>query len=93
MKIQEAAAYIEKKNHPKLWALLAEVALNQLNLETAEHAFVMLKDYGGIQFIKRIKAIQVFVILGQICMQISNYLNNLQYRCNSFWSTLIKLWF
>ncbi|VDN58829.1 unnamed protein product [Dracunculus medinensis] len=58
MKIQEAAAYIEKKNHPKLWALLAEVALNQLNLETAEHAFVMLKDYGGIQFIKRIKAIQ-----------------------------------
>lgn len=59
MKIQEATAFIEKNNHPKLWALLAEVALNRLDTVVAEHAFVMLKDYAGIQLIKRINALQV----------------------------------
>ncbi|CAG9538621.1 unnamed protein product [Cercopithifilaria johnstoni] len=58
MKIQEATAFIEKNNHPKLWALLAEVALNRLDTVVAEHAFVMLKDYAGIQLIKRVNALQ-----------------------------------
>lgn len=58
MKIQEATAYIEKNNHPKLWALLAEVALGRLDTAVAEHAYVMLKDYAGIQLIKRINALQ-----------------------------------
>lgn len=60
MKIQEATAFIKKNNHPKLWALLAEVALNRLDTVVAEHAFVMLKDYAGIQLIKRIGALQVY---------------------------------
>ncbi|VDK76030.1 unnamed protein product [Onchocerca ochengi] len=58
MKIQEATEFIEKNNHPKLWALLAEVALNRLDIVVAEHAFVMLKDYAGIQLVKRINALQ-----------------------------------
>ncbi|EJW70715.1 hypothetical protein WUBG_18377 [Wuchereria bancrofti] len=58
MKIDEATAFIEKNNHPKLWALLAEVALNRLDTVIAEHAFVMLKDYAGIQLIKRIGKLQ-----------------------------------
>uniref|UniRef100_A0A0R3RYI0 ANAPC4_WD40 domain-containing protein n=1 Tax=Elaeophora elaphi TaxID=1147741 RepID=A0A0R3RYI0_9BILA len=58
MQIQEATSFIEKNNHPKLWALLAEVALNRLDIDIAEHAFVMLKDYAGIQLIKRINALQ-----------------------------------
>ncbi|VDM97214.1 unnamed protein product [Thelazia callipaeda] len=58
MKIHEATAFIEKSNHPKLWALLAEVALNRLDTAVAEHAYVMLKDYAGIQLIKRINALQ-----------------------------------
>ncbi|EJD74175.1 WD repeat protein 35 [Loa loa] len=58
MKIDEATAFIERNNHPKLWALLAEVALNRLDTVIAEHAFVMLKDYAGIQLIKRIGALQ-----------------------------------
>ncbi|KAL3990454.1 hypothetical protein ACH3XW_31845 [Acanthocheilonema viteae] len=58
MKIQEATEFIEKNNHPKLWALLAEVALNRLDTALAEHAFVMLKDYAGIQLIKRINALK-----------------------------------
>lgn len=61
MEIQEATEFIEKNNHPKLWALLAEVALNRLDTVVAEHAFVMLKDYAGIQLIKRINALQVSV--------------------------------
>ncbi|VDK51291.1 unnamed protein product [Anisakis simplex] len=58
MKIQEATAFIEKNSHPKLWSLLAEVALSRLDTATAEHAYVMLKDYAGIQLIKRINGIQ-----------------------------------
>lgn len=58
MKIQEATTFIEKNNHPKLWALLAEAALNRLDTTVAEHAYVMLKDYAGIQLIKRINALQ-----------------------------------
>lgn len=62
MKIQEASAFIEKNSHPKLWALLAEVALSRLDTATAEHAYVMLKDYAGIQLIKRINSIQVIIL-------------------------------
>ncbi|VDM42438.1 unnamed protein product, partial [Toxocara canis] len=58
MKIQEATAFIEKNSHPKLWSLLAEVALSRLDTATAEHAYVMLKDYAGIQLIKRVNSIQ-----------------------------------
>ncbi|VDN93551.1 unnamed protein product, partial [Brugia pahangi] len=58
MKIDEATAFIEKNNHPKLWALLAEVALKRLDTVIAEHAFIMLKDYAGIQLIKRIGNLQ-----------------------------------
>ena len=42
-----------------LRALLAESALNRMNIATAEHAYVMLKDYAGIQFCKKIQEIQV----------------------------------
>ncbi|KAK0405878.1 hypothetical protein QR680_018247 [Steinernema hermaphroditum] len=59
MKIEEANAYIEKNSHPKLWSLLAEVALTRLDLATAEHAFVRLQDYAGIQFLKKLKNVQI----------------------------------
>uniref|UniRef100_A0A1I7Y670 WD_REPEATS_REGION domain-containing protein n=1 Tax=Steinernema glaseri TaxID=37863 RepID=A0A1I7Y670_9BILA len=59
MKIEEANAYIEKNSHPKLWSLLAEVALTRLDTATAEHAFVRLQDYSGIQFLKKLKNVQV----------------------------------
>ncbi|CAJ0583240.1 unnamed protein product, partial [Mesorhabditis spiculigera] len=57
MKVSEATAYIEKNPHPRLWALLAEVALNKGDLATAEHAYVMLKDYQGLQFCKKAQKI------------------------------------
>lgn len=67
MKIDEATEFIEKNSHPKLWALLAEIALNRLDTVVAEHAFVMLKDYAGIQLIKRIAALNVRQPICRIC--------------------------
>lgn len=38
--------------------LLAEAALEKLDLKSAEAAFVRCKDYAGIQLVKRISSIQ-----------------------------------
>lgn len=38
--------------------LLAEAALQKLDLKTAEQAFVRCKDYQGIQFVKRLGNLQ-----------------------------------
>jgi WD repeat-containing protein 35 len=48
-------AYIEKNPHPRLWRLLANKSLEDLDLSTAERAFVHCKDYHGIQLIKQLK--------------------------------------
>ncbi|XP_065214168.1 WD repeat-containing protein 35 [Planococcus citri] len=56
--IQEATAFIEKNPHPRLWRLLAEAALQNLDLTTAEMAYVRCNDYGGIQLIKKLSNIQ-----------------------------------
>ena len=39
--------------------LLAEAALEKLELEVAEKAFVHSNDYQGIQFVKRLKKLDV----------------------------------
>ena len=39
--------------------LLAEAALEKLEFEVAEKAFVHSKDYQGIQFVKRLKKLDV----------------------------------
>ena len=43
--------------------LLAESALEQLNLKIADQAFVRCKDYQGIEFVKRLGNLQVYVML------------------------------
>lgn len=50
---------ITKNSQNIIRSLLAEVALNKADLPTAEHAYVMLKDYGGLQFCKRVSQIEV----------------------------------
>ncbi|KAF4527968.1 hypothetical protein B566_EDAN014960 [Ephemera danica] len=52
--LAEASAFIEENPHPRLWRLLAEAAVEQLNLPVAETAFVRCKDYPGIQLVKRL---------------------------------------
>ncbi|CAG0879889.1 unnamed protein product [Darwinula stevensoni] len=55
--IKEAAHFVEENPHPRLWGLLAEAALQNLDLETAESAFVRCRDYPGIQFTKKLQNI------------------------------------
>ncbi|RNF26815.1 WD repeat domain 35 [Trypanosoma conorhini] len=55
MSIKEAYMYVEGHPHPKLWALLAEHALAQLDFDHAEMAVVRCGDYPAIQFVKRVK--------------------------------------
>ncbi|XP_060042583.1 WD repeat-containing protein 35 isoform X5 [Erinaceus europaeus] len=50
--IQDASQFIEDNPHPRLWRLLAEAALQKLDLQTAEQAFVRCKNYQGIKFVK-----------------------------------------
>ena len=42
--------------------LLAESALEQLNLKVAEQAFVRCKDFQGIEFVKRLGNLQVRIL-------------------------------
>ncbi|XP_030575104.1 WD repeat-containing protein 35 isoform X3 [Archocentrus centrarchus] len=56
--IEEASQFIEDNPHPRLWRLLAEAALQKLDLKTAEQAFVRCKDYQGIEFVKRLGNLQ-----------------------------------
>ncbi|NWU98188.1 WDR35 protein, partial [Upupa epops] len=56
--IEESSQFIEDNPHPRLWRLLAEAALQKLDLHTAEQAFVRCKDYQGIKFVKRLGNLQ-----------------------------------
>ncbi|XP_063298196.1 WD repeat-containing protein 35 [Pelobates fuscus] len=56
--IEDASQFIEDNPHPRLWRLLAEAALQKLDLPTAEQAFVRCKDYQGIEFVKRLGNLQ-----------------------------------
>ncbi|KAF6214979.1 hypothetical protein GE061_009727 [Apolygus lucorum] len=52
--ITEATTFIEENPHPRLWRLLAEAAIKNLDLKTAESAFVRCSDYPGIQLVKKL---------------------------------------
>ncbi|KAK3766441.1 hypothetical protein RRG08_056115 [Elysia crispata] len=56
--LTDAQAFVEANPHPRLWRLLAESALDQLNLKVAETAFVKCKDYQGIEFVKKLGNLQ-----------------------------------
>lgn len=49
-------AYCDKNPHPRLWRLLAQKALEDLELDTAERAFVRFQDYYGVQLVKQLRA-------------------------------------
>lgn len=54
---QDTIEFVQQNPHPRLWRLLGEVTLNQLDLESAIKCFVNCSDYYSIQFIKRIQYI------------------------------------
>ena len=53
--IEESYQFVADNPHPRLWRILAEAALEQLNFVLADKAFVHCEDYQGIQFVKRLK--------------------------------------
>jgi len=53
--LKDAFNYVEDNPHPRLWRLLAEAALDQLDFAVAEKAFVRFEDYQGIQLVKRLR--------------------------------------
>jgi WD repeat-containing protein 35 len=53
--LKDAFNYVEANPHPRLWRLLAEAALDQLDFGVAEKAFVRFEDYQGIQLVKRLR--------------------------------------
>lgn len=50
----DAQAFIAENSHKRLWQLLAEHALQGLDLPTAEKAFVHCNDYQGVQLVKHL---------------------------------------
>ena len=56
--LKDALSFIEENPHPRLWRLLAEAALEALDLQMAEAAYVRCKDYPGILFTKTLSKIQ-----------------------------------
>merc|ERR1719316_2107805 len=53
--LKDAFNYVDANPHPRLWRLLAEAALDQLDFSVAEKAFVRFEDYQGIQLVKRLR--------------------------------------
>ena len=51
---QDAIAFVEDNSHPRLWRLVANHALEVLDLPLADKAFVKCCDYHGITFVKRL---------------------------------------
>ncbi|XP_058792392.1 WD repeat-containing protein 35 [Phymastichus coffea] len=56
--LREAEEFVRDNPHPRLWRLLAEHALRQLELDAAESAMVRCADYLGIRFIKRLRGVR-----------------------------------
>jgi WD repeat-containing protein 35 len=56
--LKDTLSFVADNGHPRLWRLLAESALEKLDLSTAEKAFVSCLDYPGIQFVKRLRLLR-----------------------------------
>jgi WD repeat-containing protein 35 len=53
--LKEAAEFVEKNPHPRLWQLIAETALDKMNLNIAERSFVKTDNYDGVKLIQRLQ--------------------------------------
>uniref|UniRef100_A0A1I7V1E8 WD_REPEATS_REGION domain-containing protein n=1 Tax=Caenorhabditis tropicalis TaxID=1561998 RepID=A0A1I7V1E8_9PELO len=56
-KLKEAIEYTEKNPHAELWKMIANWAVMNQKFDSAEHVFVKLQDYAGIQFVRQIQNI------------------------------------
>ena len=56
--IKEAYAHVDKNPNPRLWKIVAEAALNKIDLEMAQKAFVKIDDYQGLMFVNKLKKLE-----------------------------------
>ena len=52
--LQDVYDKIDQNPHPRLWRLLADTALEKLELDIAHKAFIKFDDYQGICLIKKL---------------------------------------
>ncbi|KAG5898787.1 hypothetical protein JTB14_010997 [Gonioctena quinquepunctata] len=52
--INEACQFVEDNRHPRLWRLIAEAALKEMNLTMADACFVRSRDYSKVLFVKKL---------------------------------------
>ena len=57
--IKDALQFIQDHPHPRLWRILGEFALDKLDFNVADRAFVRCQDYHAIQLVKRIRQLDV----------------------------------
>jgi len=57
LNLKDAYNYIKQNSHIKLWRILSEKALDDLDFSTAENALVECGDYQGLQLIKKLQLI------------------------------------
>lgn len=55
--IEEACQFVESWNHERLWHIIAEHALDKLELGVAERSFVHCKDLHGVQLVKKLNTL------------------------------------
>lgn len=55
--LKDAVEFVEKNPHRRLWKLIAEAALDKLNFNIAERAFVKNEDYYGVLFVNKLQQI------------------------------------
>nr|KAJ3420687.1 WD repeat-containing protein 35 [Polyrhizophydium stewartii] len=53
--LMDAIQFVEDRPHPRLWRIVAEAALELLDFQQAQKAFVRCQDYQGLQFIKSLQ--------------------------------------
>lgn len=55
--IDEITEYIKANSHPRLWLMLAETALDQMNLQLAERCFIESQNNPGITLMKKLTSL------------------------------------
>jgi WD repeat-containing protein 35 len=60
--VRDAFSFVESNPHPRLWKMLAAAALREPDFVSAEKAFVRCKDFSGLQFVKKVRAIEKTVL-------------------------------
>eukprot|EP01052_Picozoa_sp_SAG31_P004074 SAG31_NODE_165_length_21701_cov_9.786409_6_plen_468_part_00 len=78
--VKAAYQFVEDNPHPRLWRLIAEAALKELDFAIAEQSFVACEDYQGIQFVKRLRMLD-----GKEKCEAGAYRSNSLYPSISSW--------